>query len=262
MSPAASVLGLGVVGPFGTGAEALLMALKNGPPAPVAASHPDGFETLSLTAPLELLNSRFDRNAIRRLDRYSRLALLGASLAFEDAGLAPGGAGMALVIASGQGSANSSYAFVESMIEGRDALNSPSHFSNSVHNAAAAAVSSVFGLTGPCLTVSLGRDSLATGLSAAINYLERGYAELVLFGAVDEYAPPYARGSDEALGPMVHGEGAVFFILSSKIAGKPVISLEDTLKTCGAGAERFAGHLPGGPFFGLALAALNSRTIK
>jgi 3-oxoacyl-[acyl-carrier-protein] synthase II len=219
----ARIEGVGVVGGFGSGARELASAMKRGEPAGeiISVSHPhphldtdadaDAAPCRALRADTAGLERFIPKRALRRIDHYSRMALLGAHLALEDAGVdlaAPLGERVALVVASGHGAVGSTFSFLDSMIEDGDAYSSPTHFSNSVHNAAAAHISMRLGITGPNLTVSQQTQSVTSALAGALGYLAGGDADAVLFGAVDEVSPVYSFGSDA-----LHGEGAAFFWL-------------------------------------------------
>jgi 3-oxoacyl-[acyl-carrier-protein] synthase II len=214
----AQVAGIGVVGGFGSGIGALESALKTvcacTPAGTIEAiEHPDGSACPCrvLRAETGGLERFMSKRALRRVDHYSRLALYAAHLALEDAGVdcaAPLGERVALVIASGNGAVGSTFSFLDTVIEGGDDQSSPTHFSNSVHNAAAAHVSMRLGITGPNLTVSQGDASVTSALAGALGYLADDVADAVLFGAVDEFSPVYGVGTDE-----VQGEGAAFFWL-------------------------------------------------
>ncbi len=124
-----------------------------------------------------------------------------------------------VIVASGFGAAATTFAFLDSYIEKGDALASPTHFSNSVHNAAAAHISIGYGIKGPSLTVSQFDMSFVSALLSAGIWLEEGKVDSVLIGSSDEYC--------NVLGYCIHGlsekkkkaysfsEGATFFLISS-----------------------------------------------
>ncbi len=200
-----AVRGLGLVGGFGCGAEALGAALAAGAPPPARRADP------------EPLDRFLPRRTLRRVDHFSRLALLGAHLALEDAGLLGGDRSrLGVVVATGYGPSATTFGFLDSVLDGGDACASPTLFSNSVHNAAAAHLSIALGATGPCLTVSQFETSVASALLSAAGWLAEGRVDAVLFGGVDEAGPVLAYcwerffGADAAARP---GEGAGFLVL-------------------------------------------------
>ncbi len=175
--------------------------------------------------------SRFVSGAVaRRMNRFAKLAVLGACLALEDAGWAIPlrRNDIGLVLASGYGASRSTFDFLDSMIEGEGQFPSPTLFSNSVHSSAASHVSIVLELGGPCLTVSQFEMSPLSALLTAGEWLAEDRVEAVLFGAVDELCPVLGYCYDQffgihASGPIepfawdrqtaVMGEGAAFLLL-------------------------------------------------
>ena len=124
---------------------------------------------------------------LRRLDNFSRLALLGAILATEDAKMDLAGSRTGLIVASAHGATATTFAFLDSVINDGDALASPTLFSNSVHNAAASHIAEYFTITGPTLSLTQGADSLTMALLSASQWLASGRVDTVLCGAIDCY---------------------------------------------------------------------------
>jgi 3-oxoacyl-[acyl-carrier-protein] synthase II len=124
---------------------------------------------------------------LRRIDRFSRLGLLGSHLALADAELPEAERPrLGIVIASGYGATGITYAFLKSFITDGDICASPTYFANSVHNSAAAHISIQLGARGPNITVSDYRLSVPSALATARTWLAEGRVRRVLFGAVDE----------------------------------------------------------------------------
>lgn len=226
------ILGVGAVGGFGCGVEALAQALGRGkvPTCDVCPAPGDGDVRLPVfqadPAPLEAF---IPKRAVRRIDHFSRLALLGAHLALKDAGLQDADRQrLGVVIATGYGATRTTFSFLDTVIDDGDPCASPTHFSNSVHNAAAAHVAIQLGATGPSLTVSQFEMSVPSALLAARQMLAEGRVERVLFGAVDEYCAVlgycyerfFGQEPGQKITPFdfsrqtaVVGEGAAFFVL-------------------------------------------------
>ncbi|MHB8894931.1 MAG: beta-ketoacyl synthase N-terminal-like domain-containing protein [Candidatus Geothermincolia bacterium] len=180
---------MGVVGGFGTGVEALRDALAGDPAGAAAAatSEDSGGESSCRHANTTVLESFVDRKALRRMDTISRLAILGACLALRDAGVERPDERMGVALATGYGPSGTTLAFLDSFIDSGDACSSPTQFSSSVHNAPAANLSTLLGVTGPNLTVSQFEVSASSALLTAILWLEEGRVDRVLVGGVDEY---------------------------------------------------------------------------
>ena len=234
------IQGIGVVGGFGCGVEALSHALTHQDSRTQMAS----IKTAQGLRPMPVFladTSRLEdfvrKKALRRIDHYSKLALLGAYLALEDAGQLDGDRQrMGVVIATGYGASRTTFAFQNSFINGGDKLSSPTHFSNSVHNAAVANVSMLLGITGPGLTVSQFEMSVPSALFAVRNWLEEGRVDSVLLGAIDEYCDVLGycwhrflgeQGeAGQGMNPLsfnlqsaIPGEGAAFFLLTREENG-------------------------------------------
>lgn len=229
------VEGIGPVGGFGAGIDKLSSALvaPPGPTSTVPIRWTDGDgEVPTFLADTSSLDSFVPRKALRRIDHFSRMALLAAHLALQDAGmLGPNLGDLGVVVASGYGASQTTFAFLDSFIDGNEAYSSPTHFSGSVHNAPAAYISILLGITGPCLTVSQFEMSVPSALVSALRWLEEGRVEKVLFGAVDEYCSVLGYCWHRFFGPprraaiepflfdqqtAIPGEGAIFFLISRK----------------------------------------------
>jgi 3-oxoacyl-[acyl-carrier-protein] synthase II len=231
---ALQINGLGLVGGFGCGKSDLLLALGKGLATPGQVElHGHSFPLFQ--ADTEPLENYLNKRALRRIDHFSRLALLGAFQALEDAGQPDlNRERLGVVVASGYGALNTTFDFLDSVIADGDACASPTAFSNSVHNAAAAHISMQLQITGPNLTVSQFDQSLISGLLSAAEWLNCGRVDAVLFGVVDEYCPVlgycweryFGQRSDAPMQPLVFdrfsaipGEGAAFFLLQLDTAG-------------------------------------------
>ena len=213
-----AIQGLGVSGGCGCGVEAFRAALQMG-------SVPENYR-----ADVSGLTEFIPKRALRRIDHFSKMTLLGAYLALKDADLLETDRSRTgVVIASGYGALKTTFNFLDSYLDFGYSCSSPTHFSNSVHNAAAAHVSIQLQTTAPNLTVTQFEMSVPSALLSAQQWLAEGRVDRVLFGAVDEVCDvlSYCReqffgaGEDGPLQPFtfatqsaVAGEGAVFFVLS------------------------------------------------
>ncbi len=270
-----AVRGVGVVGAFGSGVAALEHALRNGDVSPDRIEYPGPDGALHLPAfraELSALHDRYSRRTVRRLDRYSRLALLAGRLALEDAGLSDTPQpGLAVIVASGYGAAATTFAFLDSGLDDGDALASPTLFSHSVHNAAAAQLAILLGATGPCLTVSQFDLSFASALLSACLWLHEGRVERALVGGVDECCAVLGHCWERLCAPTsaapvepvnwarqsaLPGEGAAFFVLergetapygiiravqASSAGPGPIDARHDGVRILGAAGHRGCG---------------------
>jgi 3-oxoacyl-[acyl-carrier-protein] synthase II len=227
------ISGIGLVGGFGLGKEALLDALRNGgkPNGTVSVANPSGQRCLpAYQVDVSGVGRFVSAAAMRRMNRFAKLAVLGASLALEDAGwpIPVKRKDVGLVIASGYGASKSTFDFLDSMIDDNGSYPSPTLFSNSVHSSAASHLGIILELEGPCLTVSQFEMSPISALLTARSWLVEGRVEAVLFGVVEEICPVLGYCYDRffgagAYGPIepfawerqtaIMGEGAAFLLL-------------------------------------------------
>ena len=228
-----AIRGIGPVGAFGAGLNELRAALKGEKqvvPELVKIKTDRGFHNLPVfRASTRALKTIIKSRELRRLDHFSRMALLGACLACEDAGQTLIGERTGLIVASAYGASATTFSFLDSVIKDGDALASPTLFSNSVHNAAAAHIAKHLKITGPNLSLSQGHLSVPMALLTAAQWLAEGRVDTVLCGAVDEYCDVLGycwqsflnqkeTSSDKNQGsylkPRGPGEGSLFFWLS------------------------------------------------
>ena len=227
------IQGIGLTGGFGTGVESLRAALKSGQIVTQQGriEHNGEIDTFpAYMASLEGLEEFIPKRALRRIDHCSRMCLLTAYQALKDADMFEADRSrMGVVIASGYGPLITTFDFLDSYLDYGYACSSPTHFSNSVHNAAAAHVSMQLKTTAPSLTVTQFEMSVPSALLTAQQWLAEGRVDQVLFGAVDEqcdvlrYCRNHFFGAGEQ-GPMqpfsfdrqsaMVGEGSVFFVLT------------------------------------------------
>jgi 3-oxoacyl-[acyl-carrier-protein] synthase II len=235
-----SIQGMGVVGGFGCGTDALLSVLSGRQCVPQNVSVKTSKGPLDMAvfcADTSGVEEFVNKKALRRVDHFSKMAILGSHLALQDAGKLEGDRSrMGIIIATGYGATRTTYTFLDSFIFDGDTLSSPTYFSNSVHNAAVANVSMLLHITGPGLTVSQFEMSVASALLTARCWLEEGHIDSVLFGAVDEYCDVLGycwhryfgerANTPHDMDPLnfdlqsaIPGEGAVFFLLSAAKVG-------------------------------------------
>jgi len=229
-----AIRGIGLVGGFGCGLADFKTALAAGVCVPQSVEVAVGGETVTMplfTAETKPLERFVDKRALRRIDHFSRLALLGGCLALEDAGrLGADRRRLGVIIATGYGATATTFAFLDTVLDDGDALASPTHFSSSVHNAAAAHTAILLKATGPSLTVSQFEMSVPSALLTAWTWLQEGRVDAVLFGGVDEacavlrycwrrFFPATEKGGirplDFASQTAIPAEGAAFFLLTA-----------------------------------------------
>jgi 3-oxoacyl-[acyl-carrier-protein] synthase II len=236
-----TVEGIGAVGAFGAGIEALAATAGGGTRpglstievTPAKAAVGKGTRQLSVyRASTEGLDGFFEKRELRRIDHYSKMALLAASLALKDADRFEKRQGTTgIIVATGYGPHRTTFAFLDSFLEKGNAFASPTQFASSVHNAAAAYATILLKERGPSLTVSQFEMSVSSALLTAWCWLAEERVDRVLLGATDEYSDVLGYcweryfGAPEAgqaeMNPLdfdrqsaIPGEGSVFFVLS------------------------------------------------
>ena len=241
-----AIQGIGISGGFGVGISKMREALQTATVTPQTATvernnhETDCFPLYRATT--DGLDEFFPKRALRRIDHFSKLTLLSACLALKDADLyETERSGTGVVIASGYGALQTTFDFLDSYLDFGYSCSSPTHFSNSVHNAAAAHVSMQLKATAPSLTVTQFEMSVGSAMLTAQQWLAEGRVERVLFGCIDEYCDVlrYCRKqvfSDGEQGPIapfdyarqtaVPGEGAVFFVLTRADGSSPYASID------------------------------------
>jgi 3-oxoacyl-[acyl-carrier-protein] synthase II len=218
MSMPMGVEGMGVVGPFGTHVddlERVTRAFLAGTPEPWSEDTTD-------TRPLaEHLKAR----ALRRVDHFTRMGLLAAFKAVENAGWSPENLQDAgIVLATGYGPSKLTFEFLDSIIDHGAPLSSPLAFSHSVHNIPAATIALQMHVNGPCFTVTQFETSVGAAFLTARSWLKEGRVKRILLGAVDERTDLLQHTTDRMVAESAQrthgmrrsyplGEGAAFFCL-------------------------------------------------
>jgi len=231
--------GIGVVAPFGNGLDNFKNANNNAnkkrsdhigtiPTIPIDDSL--GFPYFK--ASTREINDFFSSKQIRRIDHFSKMALLAASLAIENAGFQLGDIKekkIGVILATGHGAMNSTYAFKDSINKRGDSFASPIFFSKSIHNASMANLTIQLGIKGPNLTISQHSFSFQSAMLTACTWINEGICDQVLMGGADEFCETLGYcierfkeepGAKTSLNNVyntksIPGEGASFFLLSS-----------------------------------------------
>ncbi len=229
--------GIGIAGPLGLIPEDMDALYRNRQDRSTTAVH-----HVSEDCPIEVLkadttevSSFIPKSKLRRVDHYSRMALLAAGRALEKVPSSMiSGKDTGLIIATGFGALNSTFSFLDSYLDQGDKLAAPTWFSGSVHNAAAAYISICYGLTGPCLTVSQFDMSFACALLSARAWLNTGRVDAILIGTVDEWCDVSGyclQQFNNNCGEKIcsFGEGAAFFLVTQDMNTRPAIGFLDTI---------------------------------
>jgi 3-oxoacyl-[acyl-carrier-protein] synthase II len=222
----ALIRGIGAVGGFGSGIDSLESALVKG------GVEPQWIEFETTRGQLRVPGYRADTSALtefvpirvlRRMAHNSRMALTAAFSALVDAAMMESEqrGRLGIIVATGYGATCNNFDFQHLSDDGSDFSGSPTKFSNSVHNAAAANISIALNDRGPNHSVSHLSMSFPSALLTALQWLREDRVDTVLVGGVDEFSKALAyawqlmpkTNADEPQRLLI-GEGASFFVLS------------------------------------------------
>jgi 3-oxoacyl-[acyl-carrier-protein] synthase II len=185
-----AVTGIGIISPYGVGKEKFLDGARMG-------SVLDGSMRSGIVRdfiPKEHINPM----KVRRMSRFSQLALVSALEAWKDASMQdsynPDDIGV--IVGTGLGSVSSTHDFYTSLLEkGPDEMN-PMLFPETVQNIAAAHISIEFGIGGPNTTFSEAGVAGENALFYACSLLNGGIKAVMVTGA-DELTKPVYDGMNK-----------------------------------------------------------------
>jgi 3-oxoacyl-(acyl-carrier-protein) synthase len=203
MSDRICITGIGVISSIGIGKEEFLLSLKNGRSG---IEEIRSFDThFSRSKKAGMVRSFQPRDfipagKIRRLDRASQFAIAASKLALADAAFSvteENSLRVGIVLGSGFCGLASSEEFHRGQIlKGFLDLN-PILFPNTVPNAASSHVSIELGIRGVNCTLVQSFCTAEAAICFACDQLQRGRADLILTGGVDELSEFLFRGFSE-----------------------------------------------------------------
>ena len=255
MSRDVSICGIGTVSALGCGIETIREAL-NGRVTPKISE--EKLEKLGEDSSLKVYSAEVNgldrflpKRALRRIDRFSKMALLASFSALEDSGVTiKDRSRVGIVFGSGYGPLSTTFAFLDDIIKFGDKCASPTFFANSVHNALASQVSILMKTEGPSLTLTCFDDTFGAVLRTASGWIRNRTLDYVIAGAGEEYCPVRGYASvlsgacdEEVLRPMSFddctyrpGEGFSAFLLGASPVEKRYCKVTD-VSTGMAGEE-------------------------
>jgi len=226
--------GLGIIAATGRGVDSLRSSLQVGWRPPATVTFSDGRDLPVYPLPSGVLDDKTFGRKVRRADRLTKMAVFSAADALRDAGL-PSGLDrrrIGLVVATAFGSHATTFEFLDEILTYGDAEVSPTVFSHSVQNAAAAYVASALDLQGPVMTLTQVHFAFHHALLLARQWLVAGQCDHVLVGGGDELGSvmqficssilrtptdgrlrPFAFATKDPVA--IPGEGSAFFLLSA-----------------------------------------------
>lgn len=212
-----SVLGLGMVSKIGT-TEALEAILDQDQidPEDLSKDH-----SLSIEIPSDF---NIPPQLVRRMGHFAKISLLSACYALRDSGLRDlAGKSIGIIQGSVYGPIISGIQAFDDLIDFGDNQLSPTNFSGSVFNTSSTYLSLAFGIQGPVLTHTSGRDTLYNSLLAASLWLESKTVDYVILGIGDEYTTYFDHDNISGAGGnslLPNCEGWTTFVLGGDDTAK------------------------------------------
>ena len=260
-----AITGMGLVSPFGVGRSVALESLRNGRSG---IRHIESIDASALNCRIagEVPSSSLPTSDPRKLDRFSRFAVLAAEEAAEQAGLTPGsvdGNRLGSIIGTGLGGCETLDASYKRVYQEGQSRLPPTVIAWSMYNAAASAVATRFGAKGPAYAPVSACASSAHAIGQAWQTIRAGGADMVLAGGADapltygilrawesmrvlaidnEHPEAACRPFSADRQGLVLAEGAAVLVLESwehaRARGARVLG-----EVCGFGITSDAGHL-------------------
>ena len=231
------VTGLGPVTPIGVGAEEFLRAQHEARNGIGPITHFDASDLTSrIAGEVDVDISQYlDRKEAKRIDRFVHLAIVGAELALQDAGLTAedvAGERTGTALGSGIGGLTTWEEQAATRFERGAMRLSPFFIPMIIANMGSGQVAMRYGLTGPSTSVVTACASGSTAIADAFWTIQRGDADLMFTG-----------GSEACITPMGIGGFAVMKALSTRNDSPETASRPFTMSRDGFVAGEGAGVL-------------------
>jgi 3-oxoacyl-[acyl-carrier-protein] synthase II len=193
------VTGVGPVTPIGVGAEAFLKAQHEACNGIGPITHFDASDlTVQIAGQVDVdIGAYIERKEAKRVDRFVQLALVGAALAIEDAGLdeeSVAGEQTGTCIGSGIGGLETWEQESRSRFDRNPMRMSPFFIPKLIANMASGHVAMRYGLLGPSSTVVTACATGAGSIGDAFRMIQRGEADLMITGGAEACVTPMGIG--------------------------------------------------------------------
>lgn len=175
-----------------------------------------------------------DPRMLRRMSRTIRMGISCAKKSLEMAGIEKPDA---IVVGSGWGCIEDTEKFLNILKRNTEENLNPTPFIQSTHNTVAAQIALLLGCNGYNMTYTHNTLSFENALLDAILLLQEQPEKTVLLGGIDENTPLHETLMRKAghFKVEIPGEGAAFFLLSTKKTDKAIAKI--SLADMGTGAE-------------------------
>ncbi len=203
-------------------------------------------ESMAGTLDIKTIAEQLPARAIRRMKRFSQMALALAAAAKEDSGIEQ--SPHAVFMGSGWGALSETWDFLDKLQSTREQFPSPIDFVGSVHNSAAGQIAISHGATGSNITSSGGDYSFEQALFAAETFLEtKTRYNTAFLLAADEAHPQFIKLLDASAqkAEFAADGGGSLYLCRKAIPGKVAIKLSFYGKSCEAGGEQMLSRLGG-----------------
>jgi 3-oxoacyl-(acyl-carrier-protein) synthase len=210
------ITGLGTIGCYGHGREALAAALTEGRPVVSevdlgAGLHREGGARLAALLGERDVSRWVPPAAARRMSILSKLVVAAARMALAEAGISAakdGSPRVGVYLSTTFGSGLSTESLLRQiLLEGAEAAQ-PFHFSECVANAPAAQLAIAVGARGPNVTLTQRESGPLLAVARGAQAVREGRVDLALAGAVDEVTPLQHALLDR-FGALARKEGAL-----------------------------------------------------
>lgn len=200
------ITGAGILSPLGIGAEENILALGEGEPA---LEEGDGGALVGRVPPFDL--AEFVPSPKNYLDRQSELLLAACGMAIAQAGGIEGvpPERRAVCAATAHGGSDTVALFTADLEAKGPRLVKPMLFQHAYANTAAALAAMEWGMRGPHLNFTTGRLASAQALSAAIDAIQSGEADIAVACAAESLRKSAGAGRPQ-------GEAGVALVIESE----------------------------------------------
>lgn len=203
-------------------------------------------ESMAGRLDLKSIAEQLPARSIRRMKRFSQMALALAAAAQEDSGIEQ--SPHAVFMGSGWGALSETWDFLDKLQSTREQFPSPIDFVGSVHNSAAGQIAISHGATGPNITSSGGDYSFEQALLATETFLEtKTRYNTAFLLAADESHPQFTNLLDASAQKteLTADGGGSLYLCRKAIPGKVAINLSFYGKSCETGLGEMLSSLGG-----------------